>query len=412
MSDPSKYHPPLFQGWISYARSAGAAGPIHRACNRFVRNQHRGPARLKLAGRRLIWPWRALQAARACYRDYGEGCRRDLGLSPLRQWSQMTQFALLYSVPPESYYVLRLYERRGHPAEYLYDFETYPLFNALACDRTWFDVQNSKSCFADFCLEHQLPCIPTLGLLRGGVWSPTGDSLFPPSCAFVAKPDRGAQGRGIEIFEPIPKGGGYRGFDGSAFSPAELTQHLKDRSARGDLILQPRIAMHPGLVPLSSGALATLRVITLREPDGNPSAWFPRFNLPIGGHASDNMRSGGGGIASAVDPASARLGPATGKEALGGSHDRHPDTGAAITGFTLPGLHDAMALARRAQAAMTGLPSIGWDIAITADGPLLVEANSGWGVLTIQRVLGRPMAREEDFCRRLAAILEQDLDSR
>ncbi|HUF62027.1 MAG TPA: sugar-transfer associated ATP-grasp domain-containing protein [Verrucomicrobiales bacterium] len=408
----SKNHPPLFQGWISFASNAGAAGPIHRACNRFLRSQHRGAGRLKLAGRRLIWPWRAFQAARACYSVYGQGCRRDFGLSPLRQWIQMTRLALLYSVPPESYYVLRLHEGRGHPAEYLHDFETYPLLSALPRDRAWFDAQNSKSCFAQFCLDHHLLSIPTLGVLQDHVWSPTSDATFPPSCSFVAKPDRGAQGWGVEIFDLLAEGGGYRGFDGGAFSPAELAHHLNERSTRSALILQPRIAMHPALAPLSSGALPTLRVITLREPDGTLSAWFPRLNLPVGRHASDNMRSGGGAIASAVDLNSARLGPATGKEALGGIHDLHPDTGVTITGFPVPCFHDAMALARRAQAAMTGLPSIGWDIAITPDGPLLVEANSGWGVMTIQRVLGRPLAREQEFCRRLTAILEQHLNSK
>jgi hypothetical protein len=167
--------------------------------------------------------------------------------------------------------------------------------------------------------------------------------------------------------------------------------------------------VHPGFAALSNGALATLRVITLQETQDAPSLWFPRFNLPVGLNTSDNMHSAGGGIASPVDLQSARLGPASGKEVLGDYQDSHPDTGTSITGFTLPGFHEAVALARKAHAAMPGLPTAGWDIAITPDGPLLVETNSGWGIETIQRVVGHPIARETGFCRRLAAILEDYL---
>ena len=56
--------------------------------------------------------------------------------------------------------------------------------------------------------------------------------------------------------------------------------------------------------------------------------------------------------------------------------ERHPDTGAPIAGHRLPCWAETMALATAALDAAHDRPSIGWDVAITDDGPVLVEGNT------------------------------------
>jgi hypothetical protein len=57
---------------------------------------------------------------------------------------------------------------------------------------------------------------------------------------------------------------------------------------------------------------------------------------------------------------------------------RHPVTGAVLPGFQLPLWPEACALARRAALSFRPLLTVGWDIAFTPDGPLLIEGNAWW----------------------------------
>jgi hypothetical protein len=56
----------------------------------------------------------------------------------------------------------------------------------------------------------------------------------------------------------------------------------------------------------------------------------------------------------------------------------HPDTRVVISGFQLPHWAAACALVRRAALLFRPVRAIGWDVALTEDGPVLVEGNSEW----------------------------------
>jgi len=74
----------------------------------------------------------------------------------------------------------------------------------------------------------------------------------------------------------------------------------------------------------------------------------------------------------------------------GQDHDIHPASGAPIAGRTLPHWEEAAALVTGAHGtAFADYVLIGWDVAITADGPLLIEGNGKPGVLMPQRAARR-----------------------
>ena len=69
----------------------------------------------------------------------------------------------------------------------------------------------------------------------------------------------------------------------------------------------------------------------------------------------------------------------------------HPDTDAQITGAVLPIWQEALDLALNAQSLLKQVPLIGWDIAISNNGPLIIEANETPDLALMQYASGRGM---------------------
>jgi hypothetical protein len=105
----------------------------------------------------------------------------------------------------------------------------------------------------------------------------------------------------------------------------------------------------------------------------------------------DNFHAGG--IAAKVDLHSGMLGPATdlGVHAAIGWCERHPDTGAQIHGRILPLWPQVLEVVQRAHAAFSDRVVIGWDVAVTPEGPQLIEGNGSPDLDIIQRTHREPV---------------------
>ncbi len=113
--------------------------------------------------------------------------------------------------------------------------------------------------------------------------------------------------------------------------------------------------------------------------------------MPTGGSDVDNFSSGG--IAAPVDLDTARLGCAVAKypNAKGDFFESHPDTGGKIKGREVPCWAEVCDLVRSAHAKLDKIPSVGWDVAITKEGPVLIEGNVKWGSQIFEIPHGRPL---------------------
>jgi hypothetical protein len=179
---------------------------------------------------------------------------------------------------------------------------------------------------------------------------------------------------------------------GPQLSEDELLDALSKQSRSAPIILQPRLRNHPTIAPLSSTALCTARIMTCRGYDSMPEVMGSLFRAPVESRSVDNYSQGG--LASGVDTDGV-LGPAVCKQLPNGMRrvDVHPVTGARITGMQLPFWHEAKELVVAAHLLYPQFPSIGWDVAITAEGPIMIEANAGWGVRLAQHSTGQPFGR-------------------
>jgi hypothetical protein len=89
------------------------------------------------------------------------------------------------------------------------------------------------------------------------------------------------------------------------------------------------------------------------------------------------------------------IGPADTYRPISSPHDEHPKTGVRITGRRLPDWPQVLDLAQKAHQIFSECVFIGWDIALTPDGPLLVEGNVGWDVEMVQKPQNTPLSQTE-----------------
>lgn len=227
-----------------------------------------------------------------------------------------------------------------------------------------------KRLFARRCRALGLRHAETIATVADGEIDILADPADRP---LIAKPADGEGGDGVRMLGPVSD------------RPA-LAARL--RGIRRPTLVQPLIAVHPALADIALGALPTVRIVSILDETGIPEVVSATFRCASDPRARvDNMKAGG--LIVPVDLADGRLGIAC--FGYGGhDHEIHPATGAPITGRALPDWAAAKALVFDAHArAFADYVLIGWDVALTGEGPILIEGNAKPGVLMPQRAARR-----------------------
>lgn len=303
---------------------------------------------------------------------------------------------------PPWYYIFSLHDdgKRRAPS-FIERFETKTCYFRLLKNRGGTPLQD-KARFADFCAKHGIRSVETLMQLNGSV---PGRSL--PDRHLFVKPTRGRGGRGAERWDLV----GPSIFEnpaGERIGSAELLARLVEQSRKRPLIIQPRMCPHPDLLPLTAGALPTLRVLTCLNTRNEPEVMAAMMRTSFGDNRTvDNLHAGG--LGSLVDLETGTLGKASnlGMDSRLGWTSAHPDTGAQIEGTPIPCWEEAKLRAIAAHQAFSDRVVVGWDIAIVEDGPILIEGNGNPDLDILQRFM-RVGFREH----RLAALLAHHLKER
>lgn len=195
-------------------------------------------------------------------------------------------------------------------------------------------------------------------------------------------------------------------------SEPELARRLLALGGPTGALVQRRYRNDPRMAGISCGiGLCATRVITALTVDG-PEIVAVIHKLLRRNAIADNFAGGmTGNFVCGVDLPSGRLGVAYGRQ--GGNrllltqYAEHPSTGARIAGFQLPQWDAARQVALDAARAFPELPLLGHDIAITGEGPLVLETNTHWRISLPQLAAGgmRPVLRR--LLPRLAASPER-----
>jgi len=296
---------------------------------------------------------------------------------------------------------------RNDPRDYLTDYQHY-----VHCSRVnaWNDFYAHKMVLRSLLLAIGLRQANTVALVLDGrillhpydgqaSYVDAGEfaellSTGEGERKFIVKPEDGWCGEDIFLLTHQhgqffrQRGRSIETIDVEAFLRTIKPPRRKGRPTSATLI-EERIQQGPFWASLFPDSANTLRLFTLWHP-GEPTPFVARAVQRIG--TADTVPTdnwSGGGISVPVDPETGRLGlgrmhPLRGKRAEQ-RFERHPDSGAQLTGAVVPGWDRIVAAVLQAAGSVPFNRMGGWDVLVDSTGtPIILEANGNSDVNLLQ----------------------------
>lgn len=173
---------------------------------------------------------------------------------------------------------------------------------------------------------------------------------------FMAKPFDGICGKNIEKINSEGK---------------DLKALYDGFKASGQTLLEEVIIQHPTVSTLNPSAINTIRIVTIVK-DNVPHIVFAGLRCGRAGSVVDNFVAGGMTVPIDIETGVIHN-PAV--DNAGNVYHIHPDTNIAFDGFKMPNWESCLSLAKKAAMRVETVKYVGWDLASTPDGPILVEGN-------------------------------------
>lgn len=152
---------------------------------------------------------------------------------------------------------------------------------------------------------------------------------------------------------------------------------LWEECHKNNEMLEEVIHQHKQMAELHPDSLNTIRVMTL-----NGEILGAIVRIGTGGNCVDNAHSGG--IFAQIDTQTGII-ISKGVTHSGAEYYHHPDTGVRLLGFEIPLWEDILSVVHAASQICKSIPIIGFDIAVSTDGPVLVEVNEQPGFDLLQQ---------------------------
>lgn len=175
----------------------------------------------------------------------------------------------------------------------------------------------------------------------------------------IVKPVYGTHGSGVEKLDIPADDKGKQAFF------KMLTE--KPKSQVEEVIVQ-----HPDVAAFSPASVNTVRLVTIKDDSDIVHFMYAALRMGTGG-LIDGISAGG--IFAPVDVETGQVirdGIKFNNEVC----EAHPVSGKRIKGFQVPNWESVLSAAKTGAERLKGARLIGWDVAVTQEGAVLIEANS------------------------------------
>jgi len=186
---------------------------------------------------------------------------------------------------------------------------------------------------------------------------------------FIVKPRYGARGIGVHIVHV------EKGKEEAAFH--KLKKEIP-------VFLEEIIVQNEEMARLHPESINTCRITTVLV-NSECRVINPFIRMGRGKSVVDNRSAGG--VLAPVDPVTGKI-TDNAIDKYGQQYIKHPDTGIVLRDFSIPEWEGALALVDKLCRVIPGYRFIGWDLALTDKGWVMVEGNSKAAFTMIQYFAG------------------------
>jgi len=291
---------------------------------------------------------------------------------------------------PQEYFYFRLYDDSAYTSAARSRFLGRKVQHgmiAACCDQRWWATAHDKLLYNALMQAHGLPVPRTQAVFHPSRSLPGAAALRTPDelrefllgavrYPLFGKPCEGMWSVGAVSLEALD---GPSARVTAAFGRAlPVDQVVAEIAAYRDegYLFQDCLRPHPGVVAMIGERVATVRLILMQGERG-PEPYKALWKIPTGENVADNFWRRGNLLA-ALDVERGviqRVVQGVGAEQT--THEHHPETGARLVGEAVPDWAALRDTCLAAAALFPGLKLQTWDVAPTADGPVLVELNVG-----------------------------------
>ncbi|WP_299294553.1 sugar-transfer associated ATP-grasp domain-containing protein [uncultured Tateyamaria sp.] len=174
---------------------------------------------------------------------------------------------------------------------------------------------------------------------------------------------------------------------------AAFAEEVMDRYP-GGFLMQTALDPHPDMAVIAGPSIGCVRIVTVNDGAG-PTPAYAVWKLPAPAAMSDNFWQDGSLLAH-IDLHSGEI--LTCVRGTGLKAERmadHPVSGAPMVGVTLPFWAETLKIAQDAHAVFPEFGVCGFDIAVTADGPKVLECNDNPSHMLYQIASGTGVTQPE-----------------
>ena len=320
------------------------------------------------------------------------------------KWSMLIdhiEFILKYGEMPRFYFVYGLDRVSANKDDYM----PYSSFMALRQRKntvrigvqspySYVCLLRDKELFGWISEKLEIPTPKSLGTLQDGVFTSNRSMSFSDFCnsmednsALFLKEIAGYKGSGAFAIE---KKGGIYYINGESVAVDEIIGRIPSRQR---FIVQKRVEQHSAINKIYPDALNTVRVVSV--VNGNEIVILGSL-LRIGANGSVVDNWAHGGVAVGVNSDGTLMKWGLYKPSYGTKTDRHPNSGVIFEEYRLPFWEETLALVKESHRKLSCIATIGWDIAITEMGPVVIEGNDDYDGALLQACTG---GKKQDFLK-------------